>query len=82
MPNYASAKPILSICIPTLNRDSLLEVILANLEREAPAYLDRIEIVVADNASSTLGHAGPRKSDIARVNCYSSGRSILAINWP
>jgi glycosyltransferase involved in cell wall biosynthesis len=44
-------KPILSICIPTLNRSLLLEILLENLEREASAYLDRIEIVVADNAS-------------------------------
>ncbi len=44
-------KPILSICIPTLNRSELLKVILKNLEREASAYLDEIEIVVADNAS-------------------------------
>lgn len=44
-------KPILSICIPTLNRSALLEVILENLTREASAYLDKIEIVVADNAS-------------------------------
>jgi len=44
--------PILSICIPTLNRDKLLEVLLENLELEATAYLDKIEIVVADNAST------------------------------
>jgi len=45
-------KPILSICIPTFNRSELLEVILENLEQEASAYLDRIEIVVANNASN------------------------------
>lgn len=43
--------PILSICIPTLNRCGLLEILLENLEREATVFLDRIEIVVADNAS-------------------------------
>ncbi|MFA5171891.1 MAG: glycosyltransferase family 2 protein [Sulfuriferula sp.] len=45
-------KPILSICIPTLNRGALLEVMLDNLARVAPAYLDKIEIVIADNAST------------------------------
>jgi glycosyltransferase involved in cell wall biosynthesis len=43
--------PILSICIPTLNRSALLEILLENLVREASPYLDKIEIVVADNAS-------------------------------
>lgn len=45
-------KPLLSICIPTLNRSALLEIILENLTREAAGYLDKIEIVVADNAST------------------------------
>lgn len=45
-------KPLLSICIPTLNRSALLEVFLENLVCEASPYLDRIEIVVADNAST------------------------------
>lgn len=45
-------KPLLSICIPTLNRCALLEVLLENLVREATPHLDRIEIVVADNAST------------------------------
>jgi len=44
--------PLLSICIPTLNRGELLKVLLENLEQEISAYLDKIEIVVADNASS------------------------------
>lgn len=51
-PGIYTVKPILSICIPTLNRSALLEIILENLLREASAYLDRIEIVVADNASA------------------------------
>lgn len=45
-------KPVLSICIPTLNRAPLLQVLLENLQRETSACLDRIEIVVADNAST------------------------------
>jgi len=44
-------RPILSICIPTLNRCALLGVLLENLENEAPAHLEKIEIIVADNAS-------------------------------
>ena len=43
---------LLSICIPTKNRSELLEVLLENLVREASPYLDKIEIVVADNAST------------------------------
>lgn len=45
-------KPILSICIPTLNRSKLLEILLENLTREISSCLDKIEIVVADNAST------------------------------
>lgn len=45
-------KPLLSICIPTLNRSALLKVLLENLERETAGCLDQIEIVVADNAST------------------------------
>jgi len=52
MLSHTTVKPILSICIPTLNRGELLKVLLENLEGEASSYLDRIEIVVADNASS------------------------------
>jgi len=55
-------KPILSICIPTFNRSALLEVILENLEQEASAYLDRIEIVVANNASNDTTEDIVRKS--------------------
>lgn len=46
--------PLLSICIPTLNRGELLKVLLENLEQQAFPYLDKIEIVVADNASSDI----------------------------
>ena len=45
-------KPLLSICIPTLNRSALLKIILENLERELAGHFDQIEIVVADNAST------------------------------
>ena len=45
-------KPLLSICIPTLNRGALLKIILENLERELTGHFDQIEIVVADNAST------------------------------
>ena len=43
--------PILSICIPTLNRSDLLSVLLENLEQQVGEHLEKIEIVVADNAS-------------------------------
>lgn len=45
-------KPLLSICIPTLNRSALLKIILENMERELAGHFDQIEIVVADNAST------------------------------
>lgn len=43
--------PILSICIPTLNRAHLLKSMLFQLARVVEGYLDRVEIVIADNAS-------------------------------
>jgi len=57
-------KPILSICIPTLNRSALLEVLLKNLENEATAHLDRIEIVVANNASIDTTEATVMRSPL------------------
>lgn len=44
--------PLLSICIPTLNRAPLLKVLLENLKPEVADCRDRIEIVISDNASS------------------------------
>jgi glycosyltransferase involved in cell wall biosynthesis len=43
--------PLLSICIPTLNRAELLNDQLISLEQQVGPFLDRLEIVVADNAS-------------------------------
>jgi glycosyltransferase involved in cell wall biosynthesis len=43
--------PLLSLCIPTWNRASLLADLLENLRREIRGLEDRVEIVVADNAS-------------------------------
>ena len=45
-------KKTLSICIPTLNRANLLRTSLKIIEKECLPYLDQIEIVVADNAST------------------------------
>lgn len=44
--------PLLSICIPTWNRCALLAGLLENLRREIQGLEDKVEIVVADNASS------------------------------
>jgi hypothetical protein len=44
--------PLLSICIPTYNRAGLLEPALAHLMAARRPYADRIEVVVADNAST------------------------------
>lgn len=46
-----SSQTLLSICIPTWNRSSLLAVLLENLRREIEGLEDRVEIVIADNAS-------------------------------
>ncbi len=46
------ASPLLSICIPTLNRALLLEVLLENLYKEIEPFIADIEVVVADNAST------------------------------
>ncbi len=44
--------PKLSICIPTLNRAALLEDMLFHLSRLTEGLEDKLEIVVADNAST------------------------------
>ena len=44
--------PLLSICIPTLNRADLLEDALASLRPEVASFPDRVEVVVSDNGSS------------------------------
>ncbi len=44
--------PLLSICIPTYNRADVLEPALAHLLGARRPYLDRIEVVVVDNAST------------------------------
>lgn len=43
--------PRLSICIPTWNRATLLELLLQQLAREAQGLGNAVEIVVSDNAS-------------------------------
>jgi hypothetical protein len=43
--------PLLSICIPTLNRAGLLEDMLHGLRPEVAPLADRVEVVVSDNAS-------------------------------
>jgi glycosyltransferase involved in cell wall biosynthesis len=75
-------KPILSICIPTLNRSALLEILLENLVREASAYLDKIEIVVADNDSADSTEDVVRQSSLPitygrQENTVGFARNIL-----
>jgi hypothetical protein len=47
-----TSSPILSICIPTWNRAELLRLFLENLATEIHGLEDRVEVVVADNAST------------------------------
>jgi glycosyltransferase involved in cell wall biosynthesis len=49
---HKSSKPLLSICIPTFNRADSLGLLLENISRECAPHLDRIEIVISDNAST------------------------------
>lgn len=46
------SSPLLSICIPTLNRADLLKVSLENVLSEAEAFPGEVEVVVSDNAST------------------------------
>lgn len=46
------SQPLLSLCIPTCNRAELLEPLLENIARESAPFLNRLEIVVSDNAST------------------------------
>lgn len=62
-----AAKPLLSICVPTLNRASLLKVLLENLRSEVEECRDRVEIVVSDNASSDETHEVVQRSGLQVV---------------
>ncbi len=44
--------PLLSICIPTFNRASLLDVCLASLLPQVASCGEQVEVVVSDNAST------------------------------
>lgn len=46
------SSPLLSICIPTLNRAHLLDDALVSLRPEVASCADRVEVVVSDNGSS------------------------------
>ena len=46
------SKPLLSICIPTFNRSSLLKVALLSLLEQMKGHEKDIEIIVSDNCSS------------------------------
>jgi glycosyltransferase involved in cell wall biosynthesis len=43
---------LLSLCIPTFNRANALALLLQNLESEVAPFMDRVEVLVADNAST------------------------------
>jgi glycosyltransferase involved in cell wall biosynthesis len=45
-------QPLLSICIPTWNRADLLRDFLLSLSQHITPYLDQVEIVISDNAST------------------------------
>ncbi len=45
-------KPLLSICIPTYNRDKILKLALEKLLPQINKYKDLIEIIISDNAST------------------------------
>ena len=46
------SSPLLSICIPTFNRATLLDVCLASIMPQAAALAPAVECIVSDNASS------------------------------
>lgn len=56
--------PLLSICIPTWNRCTLLEQILHNIENEIIELEHLVEIVVSDNASTDNTFEVVKKSPI------------------
>lgn len=47
-----SPSTLLSICIPTFNRAETLKLLLENISRECAYDIDKIEIVISDNAST------------------------------
>ncbi|MCK4446336.1 MAG: glycosyltransferase [Candidatus Marinimicrobia bacterium] len=44
-------RPLLSICIPTYNRASYLRSVLNSIVHQASRFLEKVEIIVSDNAS-------------------------------
>ena len=48
---YKKQKPLLSICIPTYNRDSILEQCIESIVNQV-GFDERVEIVISDNCST------------------------------
>ena len=46
------AQKLLSICIPTYNRESRLEKTIDNIISQALEFRDKVEICISDNAST------------------------------
>ena len=47
-----ASTPLLSICIPTFNRAETLKLLLENIAQVGASQLEKIEIVISDNAST------------------------------
>lgn len=70
-------KKTLSICIPTLNRAKLLRTSLQIIKKECSPYLDQVEIIVSDNASTDETKDVVLKSDLP----IKYGRQIKTVGF-
>lgn len=74
-------RPLLSICIPTYNRAEYLRDALQNITSD-PAFDDRIEIIISDNAStdSTPQVANEYMSRFTNVKYFCNEKNLVDAN--
>lgn len=71
-------KPVLSICIPTYNREVTLRYCLDSILKSRSNYLEEVEIVVSNNASddNTLEMLKEVKNNVQNFYYYSNDNNI------
>jgi len=77
-----SARPLLSLCIPTHNRAALLDPMLQSLCRQSVAFGDQLEIVVSDNASTDATRAVVEAaSTVAPIRYFCNDENVGSRNF-
>ncbi len=79
MSGTENKRPLLSICIPTYNRASILDETLFSIISDPDFIQDQIEIIVSDNNSTDNTIEIIKKYPL--VNYYSNENNLLDVNF-